>query len=378
VVVLYGHAEACAHRGELEQVADTASDNNIFYEPWMLLAAMDAFAPADAIIVLVRDANGAARGYFPLSRERLAGGFNATRLTSWRHPYCFLCTPLIAEGHAHEVVAALLDWLEDGASPASCLDLRDVAADSIFAFALASALEQRRTLVHDRDGFERALFVPSHHDRRMPLSSRRSKDLRRLERRLAARGRIEFTQLQPGEDAMPWIERFLALEYSGWKGRAGSALAVMPRAREFFVAIASQAHRCARLDMRALELDGIPIAMQCNFVAGSGAYAFKVAYDERHAGASPGLQLELHAMRQLPESNPDMHWMDSCARPDHAMMNRLWPQRRSISRFIIAPSGSPAVAQLLARRASRLAMRILKTLRQGLRRKRQGASENLR
>ena len=182
---------------------------------------------------------------------------------------------------------------------------------------------------------------------------------------------MAFTRLESAEDAAPWIERFLALEASGWKGRGGSALAATPQARGFFIAIAEDAHQQGRLDLRALELDGVAIAMQCNFLAGTGAYAFKVAYDERHADASPGLQLEVHAMRHLPVQDPQLRWMDSCARPDHAMMNRLWLQRRTISRFVIASRVSPAIAWIVGRRASRIARRVLRVLREGLRRRAQ-------
>lgn len=368
VDVLHGHAHARAHRVELEQVACAASDNNIFHEPWMLLAAMQAFDAEVVSVLMVRDATGVARGYLPVSRTTT--GLGAVHLASWRHPYCYLCTPLIADGHVEAVVGALLDWLDDGASSASCLDLHDIAADSAFASALSSVLAQRRRLVHDRTDFERALLVPSSDNDEAPSPKRRRK-WRRLERRLAVRGHLAYTRLQPGEDAAPWIERFLALEASGWKGRAGSALAATTRARGFFIAIAEDAHRQGRLDLRALELDGVAIAMQCNFLAGTGAYAFKVAYDERHADASPGLQLEVHAMRHLAVQDPQLRWMDSCARPDHAMMNRLWLQRRTISRFVIASRGSPAIAWIVARRASRIARRIWRVLREGLRRRTQ-------
>src|SRR5262245_38692797 len=45
------------------------------------------------------------------------------------------------------------------------------------------------------------------------------------EKRLCERGVVAWRTLEPGQEAGPWIEDFLALEASGWKGRAGSAFA---------------------------------------------------------------------------------------------------------------------------------------------------------
>ncbi len=354
--VLTSHVQICEQLAALGQVADDAVDDNPFYEPWLLSAAMRAFPHPGILLVVIRDADGVAHAYFPLLQDSLAGGVGTARLQLWRHPYCYLCTPVIAQGHMQGVVAALLDWLAGGSAPARYLDLHDVAADSAFAQTLAAELGQRRKLSQDRSTYERALLVITP-GLSQNLPSKLKKEARRLERRLAAKGRVEFTRLQPGHDASGWIERFLALEASGWKGRAGTAMAATPQARAFFTHAALAAHQRGRLCMLALELDGVAVAIQCNFLAGTGGYAFKVAYDERHADASPGLQLEIHAMQQLARMHPRMQWIDSCAKPDHAMMNRLWPQRRPIARFIIAAGGPWVRMPIFARQAVRFIRR---------------------
>ena len=89
--------------------------------------------------------------------------------------------------------------------------------------------------------------------------------------------------------------------------------------------------------MLALELNGKPIAQKCNFLAENGSYAFKIAYDEDYARYSPGLLLEIENIEHF-HATPEIEWMDSCAVPDHFMINRLWLDRRTIQTVLI-PTG---------------------------------------
>lgn len=90
-----------------------------------------------------------------------------------------------------------------------------------------------------------------------------------------------------------------------------------------------------RLQMFGLFLNGEPLAMKVNFLSDPGSFAFKIAYDERYAKYSPGVQLELENLRRLHES-PDVEWMDSCAVPKHFMINRLWKERRTIQHLRVS------------------------------------------
>ena len=102
--------------------------------------------------------------------------------------------------------------------------------------------------------------------------------------------------------------------------------------------------------MLAIELDGVPIAMKCNFLAGEGAFAFKIAYNERCSRYSPGVLLELFNMSNLAERSPETRWMDSCASPQHFMIDRLWTGRRTLVDSLMASQG---VAALLVRHLHR-------------------------
>jgi hypothetical protein len=74
--------------------------------------------------------------------------------------------------------------------------------------------------------------------------------------------------------------------------------------------------------------------MQCNLRAGEGLFCFKVAYDEELGRHSPGAQLEVGALERFADGEQAM-WMDSCAAPDAELINRLWPDRTTLSTLII-------------------------------------------
>jgi hypothetical protein len=87
--------------------------------------------------------------------------------------------------------------------------------------------------------------------------------------------------------------------------------------------------------MLALYCGEHPVAMKCNFLAREGSFAFKIAYDEAFARYSPGTLLELENIREF-HRRPGLQWMDSCAAPEHFMVNRLWLDRRPLVDFITA------------------------------------------
>ena len=77
-----------------------------------------------------------------------------------------------------------------------------------------------------------------------------------------------------------------------------------------------------KLDMRALDLGGRPLAMLVNFLCPPGGFSFKTAFDEDYARFSPGVLLQRENLALLDRSGID--WTDSCAAADHPMIERIW------------------------------------------------------
>jgi hypothetical protein len=89
-----------------------------------------------------------------------------------------------------------------------------------------------------------------------------------------------------------------------------------------------------------LFLDDRPLALKCNFMTGDGGFAFKIAFDEAYRAFSPGFLLEIENVRRL-HRRTDIRWMDSCADAQHAMINRLWPGRRTMATVLFGTGRAP-------------------------------------
>src|SRR3546814_3334848 len=105
--------------------------------------------------------------------------------------------------------------------------------------------------------------------------------MRRQANRLAEEGAVTIRNWREGEALDAWVDAFLDLEARGWKGRAGSALASHGETEAWFRAILAAAAEAGRLDMRALDLGGRPLAMLVHFLCPPGGFSFKTALDRK-------------------------------------------------------------------------------------------------
>lgn len=338
VVAPVVHRLDAALTGDIDALAGTAVEPNVFHESWMLDAALEHLDVPELILVQVYHGSTLV-GLFPLHMCRRFRNLPLRNLRSWSHEYMPLGSPLIAAGHVSASLAALLDWIGSKHAPALILDLASVRADGPIATALSRDLHQRQRFAVHRALRERALL-----DLRQPVTSgisgKHRKEIRRQQRRLAELGSVEYRALKKDEPVAPWIERFLAIEMSGWKGAEGTAMGVEAGDRAFLAQIAQQAHRRGQLQMLELTLDGATIATKCNLISGEAAFMFKIGYDQNYAKYSPGLLLELFNMDYLRSpACSALAWADSCAKSQHFMIDRLWTGRRVIGYYAVCGQG---------------------------------------
>lgn len=350
------------HSEHLEDLAAAAAEPNVFYEPWMLFPAIESYGRYKnlrfVMAYLSDPATGRALlcGFFPLERRSIP----VRRIALWRYPHCFLGTPLVRAGFEESVLAGFFSWLETENQGAAFLTLGHISASGPVHSALQYALAHRSRLKSLSIASQRALFLrdkDAGYYFNAAFSNRKRKEFRRLARRLSEHGSVTFEALNPGDDVDCWVTEFLTLEASGWKGRTGTALAADPADRRYFRTITRQAFSRKRLSMLALRVDGRAIALNCNFLARDGGFAFKIAYDEAFQHYSPGMLLTLEHIRRMHE--PDgMDWLDSCAVPDHFMANRLYTHRKPMRTLRVSTGhalGNTAVMVLaLLRRVSHL------------------------
>ena len=350
IVVVRSLDELIAHRQALDDLAADALETNVFYESILAEAAVRSFGAGrqlELILVYRSDPGAPLRpprldGFFPFERAARYRGLPIAALVSFKHVHCFLCTPLVRRAGAAETFAAAVDWLA-GESGAAIVEFRSIAAEGRVHQLLLEELHARRRPFWIGEWAPRAFFEPAEDAERYlrgAISGLALKEVRRKEKRLRERGRLAWRELAPGEDAAPWLSTFLELEASGWKGRGRSALACREAEREFFISAATAAHDVGQLMLLGLFLDDRPLALRCNFLAGSGGFAFKIAFDEAYGAFSPGFLLEIEHVRHL-HRRPEIRWMDSCADAQHAMINRLWPGRRTMATVLFATGRAP-------------------------------------
>jgi len=368
LVIANSRAELEEHLPPWEDLALHALEPNPFYEPWMLLPAMNLIGKEldlSTVLVYRNDGRGERRpdalcGMFPLERRSRYRGVPLSVLALWRHRYCFLSVPLIRAGYEKEVLRAFYDWLRTDPRPAQLIDFQRVPGDGPFDQALKSLLRETESVSFTYDVYPRAVLRAAGDADgylRRAISREHRKDLRRRSRRLAERGLIEFRELECRHELDAWIEGFLQLERSGWKGQFGGAFDLQQPDREFFREVMRSAFDRDRLMMLGLELDGRALAYKCNVTAGVGSFAFKIAYDEEFRYFSPGVLLELENIKRF-HNRESLTWMDSCANPEHPMIDRLWLDRRMIQSVVVSNGsrlGDLAVSALpLARRINRV------------------------
>src|SRR5258706_8918943 len=286
-----------------EDLAAAAREPNVFYEHWMLLPALEAFGGGkdiSTVLGLIHDAHNPDApaklgGLFPLEQIPRYKKLMVSVLSLWQHAHCYVCTPLVRADAARECMVELFRWLRSGGANASLLELRCISGDGRFHKLLVDLSNELGLRSCITDIFTRGLWRERSDkntltESAVPGDLRRR--LRRKEKRLSERGWVEHLAMRPEDDIGRWIDEFLRVEASGWKGQRGSALASSEGDRRYFTEIATSAFRRGRLLMLGLNFNGCPIARRCAFVAGEGSFAFKTAYDEEFADFSPGAMLE--------------------------------------------------------------------------------------
>ena len=251
------------------------------------------------------------------------------------HKHCFFAAPLVRPGYEKAFFRAFFDAAE---RRGAFLRLRHLDAPGpLYAAAAAVAAETGRLSAPSARYARAMLQGPWTADAylKVSLSGKKRKDLRRLRSRLEEEGPVSVERLSAAESVAPWADEFLSLEASGWKGKAGTAIGMEAASAQFFRAAVVAAHRDGDLQMFRLRLGGRAIAAAVNFNAAGAVYAFKVAYDEAYARYSPGVMLEIEMMKAL-EADPSVRFIDSCAKAEHPMIERLWRERRTIEALNIS------------------------------------------
>lgn len=325
-------------------LAERALEPNVFLEPAFALPLLQHSGTARRPDFLLVWQEGAATsfdrlvGLLPLMLPRHASPWPLL-VRGFNHALISLGTPLLDRDFGIEAFETMLGWLAAHRPTISALCLSGIVRDGAFHTAAARlGVPAQRAICH-LDAHERAVL-------RRPLapverstvscfvSARRRKELGRQRRRLSEAGVRTYTSARTPSDVARAAERFLALEHNGWKGRRGTALLANQALATFTRTMSRLMAHEGKCRIDAIELDSRPVAMGIVITVGDRAHFWKTSFDETYATLSPGVQFALE-FTAVQAADPTIALTDSCAVPDHPMIDRVWPDRMGIADLMI-------------------------------------------
>ena len=153
--------------------------------------------------------------------------------------------------------------------------------------------------------------------------------------------------LAAGAPVEQWVSEFLDLEAAGWKGKRGTALRHASAVASSFEKAIGGLHGQGFLRFWRMTAGSEPIAMVMAVVERGQASFSKIAFNEIHAHASPGVMIIMEATRSL-FSEGSIKLIDSCAIPNHPMLDNIWRDRIAVCDTLVAGSSVSPVSFSIA------------------------------
>src|SRR4051812_384509 len=332
LTVLDPHALDAGDAARWRALARAAVEPNPFFEPEVLLPALQHLAPEGVRLAVVREGDEWT-ACVPVRRQARLGRLPGPCLVAWQHPHAYLGTPLVRHlDGARTLARELADRAGAGWLGLPELNLGGPVAD---ALCDAAGPDARLTAVGERAALHRrpdGRYLGA-------LAPKRRRELARQARALAlgCGGPLSVADVA-GERR--GVEAFLDLEHAGWKGAHGTSLRAVDGHADFFSAMCTALAAAGRLQLLEMRAGDRLVAMKCNLLAGDGAFCFKIAYAEDLKRYSPGVQLEVRNVDVF-HATDRLAFSDSCAAAGNTMINRLWPDRRAIA-MLVVPRGAVA------------------------------------
>lgn len=200
---------------------------------------------------------------------------------------------------ALDAAARLRFWTELAALPHGAVALKPLLADGGTTSPPREALRTAGySLVEEELEPSPWLELPGSLD---DLLAERSRNFRsqvgRRRRGLQREGRLALRVVGGGPTLERDLDAFFTLENSGWKGRAGTAIAADPALARLYGGFAEEASRDGWLRLYMLELDGRLIAADYGCVFAGCGYLIKTAFDEDLERMAPGVVLRAEVLR---------------------------------------------------------------------------------
>ncbi|MFA5975529.1 MAG: GNAT family N-acetyltransferase [Elusimicrobiota bacterium] len=179
------------------------------------------------------------------------------------------------------------------------LSLRRVPADSLLPNALAKAYRRRGMLIaRPGNPWPWITLDPSWAEPESKFNSKRRAYLHRARRIAEELGTVTSEVVTPTPATLqPLLEKAFAVEAAGWKGKAGTALALDPLRGTFYRRYTAAACEAGTLRLCFLHINGRAAAMQIAIETGHRLWLMKIGYNDKFSACSPGNLLMQETIR---------------------------------------------------------------------------------
>ena len=294
---------------ELADLATRSVDQNIFFEPTVIMAAWprltSLLAPDSCWMLTLWETIGNERKMRLFMPVRLnTVGFPRQRvLQVLSNEYMPVGTPLLDEECADEACDTLLRLLSDPKLKLpSTLDMTHQTSTSKTYSHLLKATKNLGLQAIETGTYERAaLFSSDDPDEKMKtvLRPKGRRELRRQLRKLEVDNEIEFLTAKTEEKVLDAFERFITLELKSWKGRRGTALynhkKITAFSRQIVACLASENTCQIHTLMHNRSAIGAVIMLGKN----GKMVPWKMTFDEDFSASSPGMLVMITASETL-------------------------------------------------------------------------------
>jgi CelD/BcsL family acetyltransferase involved in cellulose biosynthesis len=320
---------------EWTDLASRALEPNVFLEPsFALLAARHLPGAQRPEFLLVWEsgvieARGRLVGLWPLLLPSTVFGSNAK---AWVHEFCCSGAPLVDRVQSFLVVELMFKWFKERYPHVHALSAEQLlkigpTCALLNEFTYNRSLSFNFLAQYERAALDATLVGVGARDF---ISPKKKKELQRQFRRLRELGPVAFAMTQDGPDLRDQVEAFMALEAKGWKGRRGTAFLNDPGRATFLRAMTRTMGSEGKCHLYSLTVDGRMVAANIVLLGGERVYFWKTTYDEDFAFASPGVLLTMDMTDRLLRE-PLILGADSCAIPNHPMIDHIWRGRLRVA-----------------------------------------------
>jgi CelD/BcsL family acetyltransferase involved in cellulose biosynthesis len=267
-------------------------DRHCWYSAWW-----GAFHGGKRLRVCVARRDGRLRAAFPLAS-------NGRRLEALANVHTPVFRPVAADADALEAVVrgALesgYESLELPALPAGD-DATTLLTQEAGTAGLSAIMEaQHVSPIVDTSG--------SFEDWRQGSKPRWGAPLERFRRKMGRDHEAAFSIVESPSDLEAQLRAGFAVEASGWKGEAGTAIISSRDTEVFYSKLARSFHDRGELRLSEISLDGTLVAFDLCLLYGNRLYLLKTGFDEGFRKLAPGLVMRLSIIERCFEHGLDAH-----------------------------------------------------------------------